>query len=84
MFCLQPKRFLALTTEHLETAARMWGAARRSGLPAADRHAMDGDVILAAQALSLGIPPPGLIVATTNVKDLSRYVAADTWSNIHA
>jgi predicted nucleic acid-binding protein len=55
-FCLQPRRFLPLSTDHLETAAQLWGQSRRAGLPAADRQALDGDVILAAQALSAGIP----------------------------
>ncbi len=81
-FCLQPQRFLSLTTEHLETAAQLWGAARRAGFPTADPHALDGDVILAAQALSLTIAPPGLIVATTNPAHISRYVAAELWTNI--
>jgi predicted nucleic acid-binding protein len=81
-FCLQPRRFLALTTDHLETAAKLWGRSRRSGLPTADPHALDGDVILAAQALSLEIAAPELIVATTNPAHISRYIAADWWSNI--
>ena len=81
-FCLDPIHALALTTEHLELAARLWGQSRRGGLPTADRNALDGDSILAAQALSLGNDPPGLIVATTNPAHISRYVAADLWTNI--
>lgn len=81
-FCLHPKHFLSLTTGHLEAAAQLWGQARRSGLPTADPKALDGDVILAAQALSLGIPAPNLIVATTNPAHISRFVAADLWTNI--
>ncbi len=52
-FCLQAPRFIPLTTGHLETAAQIWGQARRAGQPTADPQALDGDVILAAQALSL-------------------------------
>jgi len=81
-FCLQPQRFLPLTTDHLTTAARLWGQIRRSGLPTADPQALDGDVILAAQALSLGITAPALIVATTNPAHIARYVPADLWTNI--
>lgn len=81
-FCLQPQRFLSITTDHLETAARLWGRSRRTGLPTADPHALDSDSILAAQALSLGIADPGLIVATTNPAHISRYVSADLWTNI--
>lgn len=82
IFCLQPNRFLPVTTEHLETAAQLWGDSRRAGLPTTDPQALDGDVILAAQALSLSIPAPGLIVATTNPAHIARYVAADLWTNI--
>lgn len=81
-FCLQPKRFLPLTTDHLAKAAQLWGQARRSGLPTAAPQALDGDVILAAQALSLGISAQGLLVATTNPAHISRYVTADLWTNI--
>lgn len=81
-FCLQPQRYIALSNDHLETAARLWGQARRSGLPTADRQALDADVILAAQALNLGITAHGCIVATTNPSHISRYVSADLWTNI--
>lgn len=82
-FCLDIDRFLPLTAEDLELSARLWGQARRAGQPTADPHALDADVILAAQALSLDIPHrPELIVATTNPAHLSRYVTADLWSNI--
>jgi predicted nucleic acid-binding protein len=81
-FSLRAHRFLPLTRPHLESAAKLWGKARNLGLPTADPQALDGDVILAAQALSLEIAAPRLIVATTNPAHLSRYVAADLWSNI--
>jgi len=81
-FCLLPSRFIPLTTAHLESAARLWGAARRAGLPTASLQALDGDVILAAQALSLGLSPPDYIIATTNVGHLSRFVPCDEWTNI--
>ncbi len=81
-FCLQPKRFIPLTTEHLETAARLWGQARRAGRPTADPQALDGDVLLAAQALSVAGSAPELIVATSNPGHLAHYVATDWWANI--
>jgi hypothetical protein len=37
-------------------------------------------MILAAQALELG--NPDVVIATTNVGHLSRFVAAETWENI--
>jgi predicted nucleic acid-binding protein len=81
-FCLRPDRFIPLTTAHLETAAELWGQARRGGRPTASDDALDGDVILAAQALSLGLAASDYVVATTNVGHLSRFVPADEWTNI--
>lgn len=81
-FCLLPSRFIPLTTAHLEAAARLWGATRRSGRPTAANEALDGDVILAAQALSLGLAPADYIVATTNVSHLSQFVPCEDWSKI--
>jgi predicted nucleic acid-binding protein len=82
-FCLQPQRFIPLTTDHLEVAAQLWGESRRAGQPTADPQALDCDVILAAQARSLRILAPGLIVATTNPGHLARFVPCDLWANIH-
>ena len=81
-FCLQPSRFIPLTTVHLESAAKLWAQARKSGLPTADRHALDGDVILAAQALSFELAAPQFVIATTNPGHLSRFVPAQLWSDI--
>jgi hypothetical protein len=39
-------------------------------------------MILAAQAVSLGLPQA--VIATTNVGHLSRFVQADLWQNINA
>jgi predicted nucleic acid-binding protein len=81
-YALEPMRFVPLTTEHLEHAAGLWGRSRRAGRPTADRHALDCDVILVAQALSLGIPTTDLIVATTNTSHITQYLPADLWTNI--
>ena len=66
-----------LTTDAMLRAAELWTAARREGQPTADRQALDGDVILAAQAEQLGG-----IVATDNVRHLARYVDAREWREI--
>ena len=83
LFCfVETNRFLTLQTTHLEMAARLWAQARQSGQPTADALALDGDVILAAQAQSLGLPRERYIVATTNVAHISRFVPAADWKNI--
>ena len=40
------------------------------------------DVILAAQAPALAVPTTEIVVATSNVAHLSRFVPADLWTNI--
>ncbi len=72
--------YLPLETPVLRRAAELWAQARRQGQPTAGDKHLDADVILAAQALSLG--DPNMIVATTNVGHLSRFLPADLWENI--
>ncbi|MFN3649769.1 MAG: type II toxin-antitoxin system VapC family toxin [Armatimonadota bacterium] len=82
-FChADPDRYLSLTDADLEHAAKLWGQARNAGTPTASLEALDGDVILAAQALSLQVPVERLVIATTNVAHLSRFAPADLWTNI--
>ena len=73
----QLMRYLALTTEQMRKASELWAFARKSGMPTADDKALDGDVILAAQALSIGG-----VVATENVGHLARYCEAKHWKDI--
>lgn len=80
-------QYLPLTTRAMLQAADFWAAARRSGMPTADRLALDADVILAAQAATLdpadwGMAGAGVIVATVNVGHLSRFVDAQLWQAI--
>lgn len=77
-----PDRYLSLTNADLDLAAKLWADIRNAGLPTASNEALDGDVILAAQTLSHGVPTQDLIVATTNPAHLSRFVPADQWTNI--
>ncbi len=75
-------QYLPITTSDMLLAAELWARARNEGVATAAVHALDGDVILAAQALSLGLEPAQFIVATSNPKHLSRYVPADLWNSI--
>ena len=77
-----PDRFLPLNSSSLRLAAELWAIARQQGVPTADPHALDVDVILAAQILSHGLAPADFIVATGNVGHLSRFVPAEEWSKI--
>jgi hypothetical protein len=71
-----------ITTAAMLKAAEHWAAARRAGRPTSDDKALDGDVILAAQAERLGQPGDMLIVATTNVGHLALFVDARLWRDI--
>jgi len=71
--------YLPLTTTAMRLAAALWAQARNTGQPTAPDHALDGDVILAAQAISLNTP---VVVATGNPAHLTRFVPAELWSNI--
>lgn len=79
-----PGRYLPLSDEALRLAAEMWARARQQGRPTADVKDLDVDVILAAQALSFGPASVDVLVATTNAKHLSRFVAARNWQEIEA
>lgn len=77
-----PDRYVPITTEAMLLAAELWAQVRQQGLPTADPKSLDADVILAAQTLTLGVPADDLIVATSNVSHLTRFVAADAWHHI--
>ncbi|MBL8227924.1 MAG: hypothetical protein JNL98_05585 [Bryobacterales bacterium] len=77
-----PGRYLPLSDEALRLAADLWARARQDGKPTADPKALDIDVILAAQALSFGPAPADMIVATTNSRHLSQFIAAKDWQEI--
>jgi hypothetical protein len=66
----------------MRQAAKLWAQARQQGQPTAGNNTIDGDMILIAQAKTLG--DPNGIIATTNVGHLSRFIAADLWHNILA
>jgi hypothetical protein len=72
--------YLPLTTAAMRQAAVFWAQARQQGQPTADDKALDGDVILAAQALTLGVA--NVMIATTNVGHLSRFAPAALWPDI--
>lgn len=68
----------------LRKAAELWAQTRLLGLPTAELDNIDVDVIIGAscQLLQQEYPGQRLIVATTNVKHLSRFVEAISWQEI--
>jgi hypothetical protein len=72
--------YLPLTTAVMRQAAALWAMARTTGQQTAPNQALDADVILAAQALTIGAPQ--LVIATGNVGHLGRFVPAELWQNI--
>jgi hypothetical protein len=78
----EPDRFLSVTDTALLLGADLWARARNAGTATADPKELDADVLIAAQALDMGLPPTDFIVATVNVGHLSLFVPADLWTNI--
>ena len=68
-----------LTTEVMLLAAQLWADARKRGKPTADSNALDGDVILAPQAILEVNAGNEVVIATTNVGHLSQFVDAREW-----
>ncbi len=71
--------YCPITTEVMLKAAELWAEARRRGRATADPKALDGDVILAAQAALVADEGNEVIIATTNVGHLSQFVDAREW-----
>ena len=74
--------YIPLTTQTMLKAAQFWAQVRKQGMPTADNKALDGDVILAAQATLIQDEGQEVIIATTNVGHLSRMAQAKTWREI--
>jgi predicted nucleic acid-binding protein len=74
--------YVPLSTRAMRQAAAFWAQARRAGKPTADPHALDGDVILCAQAHVAVDEGDDCVVATTNPGHLSRFVTAELWRDI--
>lgn len=75
--------YLPLTTQAMLIAAEFWARARQQGKPATSDTALDGDMILAAQATLLEPDGGQVIVATTNVRHLELFVDAREWQAIY-
>jgi hypothetical protein len=72
--------YLPLTTATMRQAALFWAQARQTGQPTASDKTIDADMILVAQAITVNVSD--IVIATTNVGHLSRFISADLWQNI--
>jgi predicted nucleic acid-binding protein len=74
--------YVPLTTLTMLKAAELWAQIRKQGKSTADDRALDGDVILAAQATLLAREGNNIVIATTNVGHLARFVQAKQWKDV--
>ncbi|MCC6442323.1 MAG: nuclease [Armatimonadetes bacterium] len=82
-FCaVVPGRYVPLSDQALHLACRLWADARNAGAPTADPKELDCDVLIASQALTMDIPSSDIIIATTNIGHLARFVVAELWTRI--
>jgi predicted nucleic acid-binding protein len=64
---------IPITPETMRKAAELWAWVRNQGKPIAGNDSLDGDVILAAQAIIQLKSFDEVIVVTTNLKHISRF-----------
>ena len=78
------REYRPITTAAMIRAAELWADVRVTGKPTAHPEALDGDCIVAAQALVEAGPGIMPIVATTNAVHLSRFPGIDArqWDTI--
>jgi len=74
--------YLPVTTEAWRQAAQFWAQARQQGQPTAGDRELDGDVILAAQAVTLALPAGEVVVATANAGHIGRFTVAKAWQDV--
>jgi predicted nucleic acid-binding protein len=67
--------YIPIDTPTMREAAALWAQVRGSGKPTASSRALDGDIILAAQARR----QKQSLVATQNVRHLSLVCTATDW-----
>lgn len=76
--------FLPVTSEVLLQAAELWASARSQGIPTADNKNLDADMIICSHWQMLTEESPGryVVIATENVKHLSRFAESKNWRDI--
>jgi predicted nucleic acid-binding protein len=74
--------YYPIDSEIMLTAAQLWAESRQRGMPTADARELDGDVILAAQAIQLQAKGYEVTIVTTNVGHLAQFVHASHWQDL--
>ena len=78
--------FLPLTDEAMKRAASLWAESRRRGKPTGHKYKLDGDAILAAQAIIESGQKERVLIATINLGHLKQFatstVDARRWQDI--
>jgi predicted nucleic acid-binding protein len=72
--------YIPITTGAVLRAAEFWAAARQRGHPTSHEKTLDADAILAGQAATF--TDDEVIVASTNPRHITRFVAAARWHDI--
>jgi toxin FitB len=72
-------RYVPVTTATWRSAANLWAWVRRTGRATASEHGLDGDELIAAQAIV-----EGAVVVTTNPRHFLPLVKALEWGEITA
>jgi predicted nucleic acid-binding protein len=74
--------YYPIDSEIMLTAAQLSAESRQRGMPTADARELDGDVILAAQAIQLQAKGYEVTIVTTNVGHLAQFVHASHWQDL--
>jgi predicted nucleic acid-binding protein len=77
--------FIPVTLEIAELSAELWAASKQQGKSTASSTSLDADLIICAsyQVWKSRYPGREIVIATTNVKHLSRFANALEWSEIN-
>jgi predicted nucleic acid-binding protein len=74
--------YLPISTPLMRAAAEFWASARKRGRKSADDAALDGDVLIAAQAVLLMNDGDDVVIATSNLRHLGLFAPAKFWKDI--
>jgi predicted nucleic acid-binding protein len=70
-------RYIPVTTATWRAAARLWALQRKAGRVTAAEGGLDGDVLIAAQALA-----ENAVIVTPNTRHFDSIVRAVTWQEV--